>query len=112
MSDQTHQPPIKTFWSGPISASIWRNEVDDGQGNIRVQYKTRIQKRFKDPKTNKWVEGQYYFPEELSRLSAVARRAYDFIMVHERDPQASTAFPPEQAEDADAPVEEEPATEA
>jgi hypothetical protein len=111
MSDQTRLPPLKEFSSGGVSAAIWKNEVTDAKGDTRIQHSVRIQKQYKDPKTGEWCDSTSFFPNDLPRLELVARKAFEFVTLRERDPQAATAFPPDPAEDAAAPVEEEPATE-
>lgn len=82
MSQQSDKPkPVKEFRAGPVSASVWRNEVQrDGQ--IRIRYSVRIQKRFhKDDSTYETTE--YYFPEDLPKLQLCAQRAFEYTTLKE-----------------------------
>lgn len=90
---ETPRKPIKEFRAGGrgcISASIWRNEIDDEtgkDGRTTVTYSVRIQKRYYDIKTDSWHNSEYYFADELPRIRLVIDKAYEFIKLRERDPQ-------------------------
>lgn len=81
MSQQNNSKLEKSFRSGSIEVSIWRQEVDrDGQTIVR--HSAKIQKQYKNDK-NEWQDTNIYFPEELAKLESLARKAYDFILVKE-----------------------------
>ncbi len=81
MSQENNSKPVKSFSAGSIQASIWKKETEkDGQTVVR--YSVRIQKQFKNDK-GEFQNTDYYFPEELSRLESVVRKAFDFISVKE-----------------------------
>jgi hypothetical protein len=77
--------PIKSFRAGKVEASIWRNEVDkDGQKSLR--YSIRIQKRFRKD-DGSYESTDYFFPDELPKLAALARRAFEFCVLTESSDQ-------------------------
>lgn len=88
MTEQNNQP-VKTFQSGPISASVWRNEDVQSDGTTRVKYSVRFQKRFCN-KDGQWQNSDYYFPEDLPKLQLVVAKAFEFISLKEsKDPEES-----------------------
>lgn len=82
MSQQAKKPE-KEFRAGAISASVWRNSVNQGDQEVE-RFSVRIQKRFKAKDSEEWKNTDYYFPEDLPKLEAVVRKAYDYITVAER----------------------------
>lgn len=113
---ETRQRPIKEFRAGGkgcISASIWRNEIDDEtgkDGRTTVTYSVRIQKRYHDIKTDTWHNSDYYFADELPRIRLVIDKAYEFIKLRERDPQLDSVEDdvlPDGDVEVDAPVVED-----
>ena len=76
---QQNDHPIKEFRaSGAITAAVWRNEENQKDGNIRVRYSVKIQKRFCD-KNNNWKDSDYFFPEDLPKVELLARKAFEYI---------------------------------
>jgi hypothetical protein len=74
--------PEAEFRAGPVSASVWRNEVQrDGQTILR--YSTRIQKRFRKD-DGSYESTEYYFPEDLPKLILCAQRAFEYTELKER----------------------------
>lgn len=47
MSQQKDSKPVKSFSSGTIEVSIWRQEVDKDE---RTRYSIKIQKQYKNDK--------------------------------------------------------------
>jgi len=74
--------PIKSFKAGNIEASIWRNEVQQQDGQTRIRHSTRIQKQFKNEKGD-YENTEYYFPDDLPKLLLVAQKAFEFIALTE-----------------------------
>ena len=88
MTQQNNQP-VKTFQSGPISTSVWRNEDAQQDGTTRVKHSVRFQKRFRN-KDGQWQNSDYYFPEDLPKLQLVVAKAFEFISLKEsKDPEES-----------------------
>ena len=77
MSQKENSKPVKSFSTGNIQASIWRNEIEqDGQTVVRQS--VRIQKQYKNDK-GEWQNTDYYFPDDLPKLILVAQKAFDFV---------------------------------
>ena len=81
MTQQNNQP-VKSFQSGPISASVWRNEEAQPDGTTRVKHSVRFQKRFRN-KQGEFQNSDYYFPDDLPKLQLVAAKAFEFISLKE-----------------------------
>ena len=81
-------------------------------GQQIVTHSTQITKRYRDRKTGEWKNSDVLFPDDIPDLILVASKTYECLKLKEEDNSDAVNFPPEPAEDADAPVEEEPATEA
>lgn len=73
--------PVREIRVGGISAAIWeRNE--DANGNI--QYSVRINKSYRDKKSDEFKNTDYYFPSDLPKLVLAAEKAFEFISLKER----------------------------
>ena len=85
MTQQNNQP-TKEFRAGAsnasISASVWRNEEPQQDGNVRVRHSVKIQKRYRD-KDGTWKDSDYFFPEDLPKVELVIRKCYEFISLKE-----------------------------
>lgn len=80
MSQQNNKP-IKDFRSGPIQASVWRTETQrDGQTVVR--FSVRVQKHYRKD-DGSYENTDYFFPEDLPKLSLVANEAFRFISLKE-----------------------------
>ena len=73
--------PAKTFRSGKISVSIWKDEVNK-DGHTVVRHSIRLQKQFQNDNDD-WIDTDYYFPDELPRVEALMRKAYEFLVIKE-----------------------------
>lgn len=91
MSQQTPQPPEKEFRAGGIRASIWRNPVERN-GQTVLQPSVKIQKQYLDPQTQQWVETNYFYQNDLSKLILVAQKAYEYVSLVESE--EAVDFPP------------------
>ena len=80
---QQPNPPIKEFRAGRIRASVWRREVEQ-DGRTIVRYSVKVEKRYK-PDDGDWQSTDYYYPEELPKVSLVAAKAYEFVTLRETD---------------------------
>ncbi|MBE0536766.1 MAG: hypothetical protein IH624_13950 [Phycisphaerae bacterium] len=83
----TNTKPIKSFRSGNIEASIWKDEQRQQGGNSRTRYSVRIHKQFKN-KRDQYETTDYFWPDELPRLCLVAKKAYEFIALKESREEA------------------------
>jgi hypothetical protein len=76
------QKPEAEFRAGLISASVWRNEMQqDGQKVSR--YSIRPKKRYRRDDGG-YETSEYYFPEDLPKLILVIQKAYEFTTLKER----------------------------
>ncbi len=78
---QENNKPIKDFRAGNVQASIWRNEVEKN-GQTVVRHSVRIQKRFRK-EDGSYEDTNYFFADELMKISLVAQKAYEFIALRE-----------------------------
>lgn len=77
MSTQPNQP-VKTFRSGGISASVWRNDVVQN-GQTVVNHSVTLQKRYRDRRTGEWRDSGTFFMSDLPRVQLVMRKAYEYL---------------------------------
>ena len=70
------------FRAGLISASVWRNEMQQ-DGQTVVRYSIRPQKRYRKD-DGSYESSEYYFPEDLPKLILVIQKAYEFTTLKER----------------------------
>ena len=91
MNQQNNQP-IKKFRVGGITASVWRNEETQPDGNILVKHSVQIQKRYRDKEGN-WQDSNSYFANDLPKLQLVVAKAYEFatLIESEANVEQSTA---------------------
>ncbi len=87
MSDATPNRPVREFRAGGVRAAIWRNEQRGGEAP-RVSHSIRIEKSYRDPRTQNWIQTDCFFASDLPKLRLVVEKAYEFIVLNERDPDA------------------------
>ena len=69
--------PVKKFRAGGVTATIWRNDVQqDGQTVTRSS--VTLQKSYRD-KDGKWRNGSSFWVNDLSRVELVVRKAYEYL---------------------------------
>ena len=82
MDQQNDKPkPVTDFRVGGISASVWRNEVQQ-DGEIRVRYSIRIQKRYRNS-DGEYTTSPCFFPQDLPKLQLCVQKAFEFTMLKE-----------------------------
>lgn len=76
--------PSKRFRTGPVSVSIWENEVvrDD---TTMIRYSIRFSNRYKDKNSGEWMDTAYFQPQDLPKLILVAQKAFEFTSLHESE---------------------------
>ena len=87
MSNTAPARPIKAFHAGTIRASIWRNEVEQ-DGRTVVRHSIRIDKDYFDAQRREWQRSECLFVNDLPRVRLVAEKAFEFITLREREPDA------------------------
>ncbi len=81
MSDKHHSKPVKEFRAGGIRASIWRNDAKNN-GRTATKYSVRLQRRFRK-KDGNYDNTDYFFPDDLPRLTLVAQKACAYVALTE-----------------------------
>ncbi len=76
------QKPEAEFRAGLISASVWRNEMQQ-DGQTVVRYSIRSQKRYRKD-DGSYADTETYFPEDLPKLILVLQKSYEFTTLKER----------------------------
>ncbi len=74
MTDQTSNPPVDRIKVGNITASIWRNESDNGRW-----YSIVIERTFKDEATGDYKVSKSYRHGDLPFLGKAAAYAFDRV---------------------------------
>ena len=89
--------PKKTFRAGSVRASIWDNEISLPNGETRNMPRVRVERRYKNDQ-NEWVSTNYFNVNELAKLQAVIRAAFDYLVVTERERTEEQVLTTEQSE--------------
>jgi len=76
------RPPDKEFRAGAIRASIWGDEVEQ-DGRTYTRHTVKIEKRYRDD-DNQWKSTQHFFANDLPRLALVASKAYEYVVLNDR----------------------------
>ena len=66
--------PIKKFGAGVISASVWKNELKDGN----IVYAVSIERRYQD-KAGDWQSTSNLRMNDLPKVSMLADKAFEFL---------------------------------
>ena len=80
---QNDSKPIKDFRSGPVQASIWRNEVEKDGRSFRIR-KVVFQKRYKDG-NGEWRTSQSLDENDIPKAILALADAYDYLTGGEQD---------------------------
>ena len=80
MSKQNNKP-IKSFKASNVEASVWRQEVQDGDRTV-TKHSVCIQKQFRK-KGGGYEKTDYYFRDDLPKLRLVVDKAFEFIALNE-----------------------------
>ena len=78
------QKPRKTFRAGSVRATIWDNETTMKNGEVANLPRICVERRYKNA-ANEWTSTNYFNVNELGKLQAVIRAAYDYLVMHEPD---------------------------
>jgi hypothetical protein len=90
------QKPRKTFWAGPIRASVWENEISLANGEKTTMPKVCIERRYRNGQ-GQWKSSNHFSINELATLQAAARVAFDYLVVGTRDEREGTSVKVEDA---------------
>ncbi|MEM8500654.1 MAG: hypothetical protein AAF542_21750 [Pseudomonadota bacterium] len=67
-----NKKPVLNINDGTVSASIWRNETEDG----KVYFNATVKNAYKGNDEN-WHDTNSYNNDQLLKLARVANKAYD-----------------------------------
>jgi hypothetical protein len=82
MKKNTNMPEAK-FRAGPVATTIWRNQVD--KNGETVEYRTiSFERSYKD-KDGKWNTTNHLRVNDLPRAQLVLQKAYEFLVLKEKD---------------------------
>jgi hypothetical protein len=80
-----NQRSTKEFGGGHgVKSAVWRNEREEG-GRTVIRHTVRISRSYHDQQTGKWVETDYYYPNDLPRVALVAQQAFEYIVLQESE---------------------------
>ena len=75
MTTETQNDPVKKFRIGYITATVWKNETEEG----RSYFSTSIVRSYRDKDTEAWKETNSYSHDDLLNVARLAERAEAFI---------------------------------
>ena len=75
MTIETQNDPVKKFRIGYITATIWKNETEEG----RSFFSTSIVRNYRDKDTEEWKDTNSYSHDDLLNVARLAERAEAFI---------------------------------
>lgn len=78
--------PLKRFVAGAVQASVWENEQKAKDGQEFLTKTVRVERRYKDDKSGDWKSTSGFRPSDLPRVELVARKAFEFLALTERQP--------------------------
>ena len=86
------QNPRKTFRAGSVRASIWDNEVKLANGEAVNMPKICVERRYKNEQ-GEWHSSNHFNINELAKLQAVIRAAFDFLVLREHEDESAAESP-------------------
>ena len=82
--EKSGNAPEKKFRAGAISATVWVNKGQNGQGE-ETEFRTIAVDRNYTDKEGKWHTTNSLRVNDLPKLQAVLRRAYDYLVLNEQE---------------------------
>jgi hypothetical protein len=87
MSQQTHSKPIRKVRSGLVTASVWENPVEKGDGETVTLHSIRFQRSYQDSE-GQWKNTDSFTPQSLGPLLiTIIRLALEFSCKVDDDTQ-------------------------
>jgi len=77
--------PLKEFAAGSVRATIWENSRERGKQQFTT-HTVRVERTYKDL-NDEWQSTNGFNTNDLPNLELVARKAFEFLSVREREPQ-------------------------
>jgi|GEM_PF-1721006 len=78
--------PLKEFASASIRAVIWENEREK-KGQKFITHTVRVERTYKD-QNDEWQSTNGFRQSDLPNVELVVRKAFEFLTMREREPQA------------------------
>jgi hypothetical protein len=75
MTTETQNDPVKKFRIGYITATVWKNETEEG----RNYFSTSIVRSYRGKDSEEWKETNSYSHDDLLNVARLAERAEAFI---------------------------------
>jgi len=98
--------PEKKFRAGLVTATIWKNEGKNKQGDPTTFRTVAIERSYTD-KNNEWKTTSSFSVQDLPKVTLVASRAYEYIVMRKAPDAAAGNQPGEVEEEQQPPVIEE-----
>lgn len=84
MSQSKNGRPHIEFRAGGIVGSVWTTTTTM-DGRSVPQHSIRIEKRYRDDRTGEWKTTGYLRPDDLPRITLVAGKLYEHLMLRTSD---------------------------
>ncbi|MGM5480003.1 MAG: hypothetical protein ACQESC_00920 [Nanobdellota archaeon] len=82
--DVDKNSPEKKFRAGPVTATIWVNEVKTKEGESRSFRTISLERSYKDKEGN-WNNTSSLRVNDLPRATLVLNKAFEYINIKEED---------------------------
>ncbi len=85
MKEQEIPQPVQEFRvGGTTTASVWRNETQQGDRTV-VNHSVQIQKRYFDRADQTWKTSKSLYANDIPRAVLALQKAYEWIMMQPRN---------------------------
>ncbi|RME52436.1 hypothetical protein D6783_04940 [Candidatus Woesearchaeota archaeon] len=76
--------PVKKFRSGALTATVWRNETNDTNGNVTEYSTVTFERSYKD-KNDMWKTTNSLRVNDLPRAALVLQKAYEYLALQKEE---------------------------
>jgi hypothetical protein len=73
--------PEKTFRAGPVSATLWKNQVTTKEGREAEFMSVTFKRSYKDKDTDEWKTTNSLNVRDLPRAVVVLNKAYEHLVL-------------------------------
>jgi len=80
--------PVKKFRAGRVTAAVFRHEHTKDDRQV-VSHSVNVELRYRDKKTGEWKSSAFFYADDLPRLELVAKKAFEFIVLDNKDASTS-----------------------
>lgn len=82
--------PVKKFRAGAVSATVWKNDKKNKQGDKFTEYAVSLERNYTD-KEGKWNTTSSMKTNDLPKAELVSRQAYEFLVTKLGKEEASAS---------------------